>query len=148
MVSTSEARLCLIGDFPALTDSNFGLTSPRDRTYNCIAWAADDNTRWWWPGHPYGYWPDPSARNELASFQAAFENLGFAICSDGTFVEGMDKVAIYAIGNEPKHAARQMIDGRWTSKLGQSWDIWHELEALNGPSYGAPVLFLSRARPL
>ena len=144
MVSESEARLRLIGSFPALTEKNFGLTSPQDRTYNCIAWAANDDRRWWWPNHPYGYWPVPGAPNVLQTFQIAFEDLGFEVCADGVFEEGFEKVAIYALNGDPKHAARQTPDGHWTSKLGNEWDVWHELNALNGPVYGEPVLFLRR----
>jgi hypothetical protein len=144
MVSTGEARLHLARDFPALNDGNFGVTSNFDRTYNCIAWAANDNKRWWWPRHPFGYWPDPSAPVEVGSFRSAFEGLGYAVCDNPAHEVGLEKVAIYALNGVPKHAARQLMDGKWTSKLGQNWDIWHDLEALNGPTYGEPILFMSR----
>lgn len=91
-----------------------------------------------------GYWPDPLAENHLSSFQSAFEGLGFEVCEDGALEAGFEKVAIYALHGQPKHAARQTADGNWTSKLGNEWDIWHEQDALNGPVYGEPVLFLKR----
>ena len=39
--------------FPGLRNSAYRVTSPAARDYNCIAWAAGDATRWWWPD------PDP-----------------------------------------------------------------------------------------
>lgn len=36
--------------FPGLQGTSFEITSPRDRRYNCVAWAANDTRRWWWPG--------------------------------------------------------------------------------------------------
>lgn len=39
--------------FPNLTAGNYRITSEPDRDYNCIAWAAGDNRKCWWPG------PDP-----------------------------------------------------------------------------------------
>src|SRR5437867_8164946 len=50
--------------FPNLTD--YEVTSPKDRAYNCIAFAAGDTTRKWDPGmlpQPGYYWP-PAALAE------------------------------------------------------------------------------------
>ena len=50
------------------------------------------------------------------------------------------------MGDVPTHAARQLPNGWWTSKLGPSFDIEHATpEAVAGGVYGDPVLFLSRA---
>ena len=35
--------------FPGLRTAPFRITSPADLKYNCIAWAADDTSNWWWP---------------------------------------------------------------------------------------------------
>lgn len=146
VVSTSQARQILAPlGFPNLSDTNFGLTSPRDALYNCIAWAAGDHTRWWWPSDPQGYWPTPQAPNEVTSFVEAFSGLGYEVCNDAELEAGFEKVAIYAKSGVPTHAARQLDDGRWTSKLGKSWDVWHNFDALNGPQYGEPVAILRRA---
>ncbi|MBI4658306.1 MAG: hypothetical protein HY735_05550 [Verrucomicrobia bacterium] len=47
------------------------------------------------------------------------------------------------------HAARQLPDGRWTSKLGPQWDINHLLEGLCGPrpAYGDVAQILRRPAP-
>ena len=46
--------------------------------------------------------------------------------------------------SEPKHAARQLPSGRWTSKLGFLEDIEHALHDLEGTEYGAVVLVMKR----
>ena len=44
--------------FPGLRGTPYRITSPRDRTYNCIAWAVGDTRDYWWPGDPQRtYWP-------------------------------------------------------------------------------------------
>ena len=109
--------------------------------------------RWWWPdlANAY-YWPPGVPREEtIRAFVEAYAIQGYTECLDGTLVNGVEKLAIYGIriGPDiyPTHAARQLEDGRWTSKLGSCEDIEHDnLEALSGPRYGAPVCFLRRQR--
>jgi hypothetical protein len=48
----------------------------------------------------------------------------------------------------PKHAARQLLTGRWTSKLGKMEDIEHGLRDLEGTVYGTVVLIMKRALPI
>lgn len=46
------------------------------------------------------------------------------------------------------HAALQLENGDWTSKMGSAEDILHILaEVLEGPEYGHVARFLSRPRP-
>jgi hypothetical protein len=59
---------------------------------------------------------------------------------------GLEKIAIFAKGGRPTHAARQLGSGRWTSKLGRAEDIEHDLRALEGEAYGAVAFFLQRPR--
>ncbi|MBX9582766.1 MAG: hypothetical protein K2X87_20870 [Gemmataceae bacterium] len=130
--------------FPDLTATNHYVTSPATSEYNCIAWAAGFSDEPWWPsGDPaVAYWP-PSAPQEvtLPAFVAAFATLGYSPCPDGVVEPGYGKVALYTLGGVPTHAARQLPDGRWSSKLGNWYDIAH---ALDGPVYGSPALFLRR----
>ncbi|MBX9627146.1 MAG: hypothetical protein K2X82_25310 [Gemmataceae bacterium] len=135
--------------FPNLTATNYSVTSdPTDR-YNCIGWAAGDDRNWWWPVGitKRGYWPDGVPREEtVEAFVAAFATVGFEPCPDRSVDQGYEKVAIYTLDGIPTHAARQLPDGRWTSKLGKSFDIDHDLDTLDGPVYGSPALFLRRTR--
>ena len=72
------------------------------------------------------------------------------MCEDGNLEPGYEKVAIYAMDGEPTHAARQLQNGWWTSKLGKYEDIDHDsLEELQGygfGDYGRVAVFM--ARPL
>lgn len=138
----------LVQRFPRLADGHFRITSPRDYRYNCIAWAAAEDHRWWHPSaFPPLHWPDAYPREDtLAGWIAAFETLGFHECSSSQPEPGTEKVALYAWSEFPLHVARQLPGGRWTSKLGTMEDIEHDLEGLAGSAYGYVVVIL--ARPL
>jgi hypothetical protein len=135
--------------FPDLVSTGYQVTSPPDPVYNCIAWAAGRTTEWWWPDRGrFEYWPPGAARDEtVAAFVAAFATLGYVCCADGALEPGWEKVAIYATVAGPTHMARQLPNGRWTSKLGPDDDIEHSLEGLVSPVYGAVVPFLRRPAP-
>lgn len=135
-------------DFPLLNEEGWTETSPIDPAYNCIAWAAEGDRRWWWPGAPpIGFWPpDVADEPTVAAFEALFVQLGYAPCETGELEEGFEKVAIYSKEGEVTHAARQLVSGRWTSKLGRNIDIEHTLRGLEGPTYGEVVRFLKRRR--
>lgn len=134
--------------FPSLAGTPYTITSPSTPIYNCIAWAARDETRPWWPDPmDLGYWPSGVPREEtLQAFVSAFASLGYQTCSDSTFEPGFEKLAIYASpSGQPTHMARQLGDGTWTSKLGDWEDIAHAaLQHLAGQTYGDPVLYLRR----
>jgi hypothetical protein len=136
----------LLAAFPGLAASGYRITSPPTPNYNCIAWAASRNDRWWWP-NPDAFWPEeiPSVTT-LEAFETVFRLLGYQRCASGEADPGLEKVVIFANAQgQPTHAARQLANGRWTSKLGREVDIEHETpDALNGEGYGSPVLFMSR----
>jgi len=132
--------------FPDLVRTGYQVTSPSDPTYNCIAHAANIKNTWWWPD-PDGFdcWPPGIVRERtLPAFIQAFATVGYTPCPDGSPEVGWEKVAIYATDEGPAHAARQLTNGRWTSKLGPDDDIEHALEGLCSPSYGSVVQFLRR----
>lgn len=135
----------LIVSFPNLSRKNFKVTSPRDLSYNCIAWAAEENDRWWWPDDS-SYWPDNAPReNTLNAFIIAYQTLGYEICDNDKLELGFIKVAIYLNDDgSPSHAARQLENGAWASKLGPQWDVEHTLDGLIGPCYGRVGQVLKR----
>jgi hypothetical protein len=138
-------------DLPNLTASNHIVTSPYKRRYNCIAYAAGDQTKWWWPTFR-DYWPPNVPRHEtLDAFVMAFATLGYTECPDGTLELNHEKIAIYAkvIAGVllPTHGARQLPDGRWSSKLGMYEDIRHDtLNDVSCFAYGSAVKFMKRPR--
>jgi hypothetical protein len=129
--------------FPALVRSRYEVTSSEDVRYNCIAWAAGDVTRKWWPRRGY-YWPKAPDDESLEEFTRAFARLGYEECVGVELEEGFGKVAIYAGPLGPAHMARQLPDGSWTSKCGDWEDISHELRAIEGEAYGQIVRIMRR----
>ena len=138
----------LANAFPDLLSTGFQVTSAATADYNCIAWAAGDDTRWWWPdSFGFGYWPPQSQRAEtLDAFIAVCKALGYEPCADGLLEAGYDKIAIYVDERgKPTHAARQVPCGTWTSKLGEGEDIEHTVpEGVAGEIYGTVGQFLRR----
>jgi len=135
--------------FPGLRGSGFVETSPEDIRYNCVAWAAQDNERWWWPDED-SYWPEGVSREEtIAAFEAAYGEAGFVPCDGSLLEEGYEKIAIYTARNGiPTHVARQLPSGLWSSKLRQLHDIQHRLEDLVSSPYGDCAHFLKRQRSI
>ena len=140
---------------PGLTDTGYTITSDASERYNCIAWAVGESHRWWSPlAEDAEYWPfayQPTAT--IAVVQAALGTAGFEECEDGELRTDLEKAALFADERGFTHVARQLPNGRWTSKLGSDRDIEHELEALEGFDnsplayrYGRVVAFMSRSR--
>jgi hypothetical protein len=134
--------------FPALRGGAFRITSPRTNTYNCLAWAGGDDTQKWNPD-PWGlfYWPGETREDTLDGWLQAFSHLGYHACADGALEDGTERIAIYGSQSGPQHVARQLVTGLWTSKLGNSEDIEHEIGGLSGDTYGRVLAYLCRDRP-
>lgn len=117
---------------------------------NCWAFAAGENTRRWEPdpSNQY-YWPSNTREYTVPAFIDAYRTRGYEPCVDDLLNSSYEKIAIYAnAGGTVTHAARQLSDGRWISKLGDEEDIIHETpESLNSAVYGHPVLFMKRDLP-
>lgn len=135
--------------FPGLRTTSYQVTSPADPSYNCIAWAAGTNSDWWWPlsADRKSYWPTGAPREvSLSAFVATMLAFGYTVCSDEAAESRSEKAALFVDSDgAPTHAARQLPTGRWTSKLGQSVDIEHDLRALEGDVYGVVAVILRRA---
>lgn len=137
-------------DFPLLEQTDYLVTSEKTPEYNCIAWAAGDVNRWWWPDSmEQAYWPQNSPREEsLEAFLHVYQSLGYELCENEEHEPTYEKIALFVSTNGiPTHAARQVPNGRWTSKLGREEDIEHSLRSLEGPLYGTVSKVLRRKRP-
>ncbi len=157
---TSVMRDCTVAikGFPNLVASGFDVvrdcTSDRTPDYNCIAWAAGKVDEWWWPWDISGYtWPKGNGlrfelpnQETLENFVLAFKGLSYKDSDNALIEDGFEKVAIFTDPNgRPKHAARSLPNGVWTSKLGQAEDIQHPtLHSIEGITYGKATYFLKR----
>ncbi|GIL23792.1 MAG: hypothetical protein BroJett042_23050 [Bacteroidota bacterium] len=133
--------------FPNSKIDPFLLTSPQTPIYNCIAWAFGSVDKWFWPDVAGTYfWPSDIPRTEtLDSFIKLFEIIGYKVCDNGDLEKDYQKIAIYADGNgKPTHAARQLRNGFWTSKLGQSFDVTHTIHSMSDGLYGNVAAFMKR----
>jgi len=135
--------------FPRILDEGYQITSPKATTYNCVAWAASEDTRWWWPDqyHQY-YWPLRTRNLLLETFKEAFSTLGYSPCGmDASLESGFEKVAVYTSGFHVTHMARQLSSGEWTSKCGTLEDISHPaLTGLECSEYGRVAVIMKRPK--
>lgn len=131
-------------EFPCLTQNNHRPTSPADVGYNCIAWSAGETVHWWQPGI---FWPIESSWDDhgIGALEQAFQSLGYQECPKADLEPGFEKIALYGSGFVYTHAARQLPNGKWTSKLGKAEDIEHDTpNDVSGGLYGEVVQFMKR----
>src|SRR5260370_2335370 len=111
-LSSMKLEPSIIKHLPNLNDGNHAVRSPFDSSYNCIAWAAGDNTCFWDPAQvfssaPLGgyYWPRGiPLEQSLGSYRRAFERLGYRACDSEELEDGWEKVAIYVdAAGKPTH---------------------------------------------
>lgn len=142
----------IISWFPNMKhDKNFEITSPNTRGYNCISWACGKVDVWYWP--PLGkdleddeYWPeDVNDDTKIETFIEAMKAEGFMLCSDGEVESSVTKIALYSKDGCCTHAARQLSNGLWTSKLGFWNDIQHSSpQSLEGDMYGKVYCYMKK----
>jgi hypothetical protein len=146
----------LCGIFPKLLGTSETITSEIDGNYNCVSWAIKDKSRWWEPfgiiipsSRPPYYWHDDLPINKnpqtIISF---FAKYGFCLTENSEFEEHFEKIAIYIHEGKYSHVARQLPNGRWTSKLGGLEDIEHDLTELENDipiyGYGKAQIFMAK----
>jgi hypothetical protein len=138
-----EARKRIDRWFPDLAAAGYEPQSVQTADYNCIAWAAGEDHRRWDPAPGY-YWPAGVERDDrIETLVRVFELLGYKRLEHHDALAksleiGVRKVAIYADVHADSwtHAARQLPNGKWTSKLGDFEDVEHDTpEGLVGSFY-------------
>ena len=151
-----EIRRILIEAFPKLSkDEQFDVTSTASPNYNCIAWACKYSERWiqppylgkpnldcvvWWP-------PEVEEGLEPSHLVKLFEYHGYEVCDACEREDGFRKVALYynQDTNLWTHAARELNNGYWTSKLGGFNDIQHGTPyAIENNDYGKVYCFMKK----
>lgn len=130
---------------------NFIPKSPICDEYNCIAWSLDID--YMSVGHENLtgiYWPDNISKiPNINNYKRMYNSYGFIDASTSDLEEGFKKVAIYVRGTNPKtgivvHAAKQIDDIWWSSKMGDNIDGIHHLDAIQGILYGYPRFFMKK----
>jgi hypothetical protein len=102
-----------------------------DRALKADAWLEPGMNQW-----PADI-PEPHGEEDLEAFITLFERWGFVRCEDASLESGYLKIAIYETEGSFWHVAKQLPSGRWSSKLGRSFDVRHDkLEEL----YESPLL--------
>lgn len=156
-----EAYVVLKQIFPHLNRKNalFVVTSPRDESYNCIAWAMGLNDRWVDPDEASGHWW-PVKYNDINTqigqdgLIRAFQTMGFRECDNDNIEKHYDKVALYynPVNNLWTHAARVLSPVEYHSKAGKLWDFHHGSgDALNNKAmpdktYGVVYTIMKRPK--
>ena len=146
----------IIHIFPELADDpDFQITSEASSKYNCIAWAYKYTDRWMQYGESYNldsvvYWWPEGVKNSpyIEAYVEAFKLIGYETCEHWQHEEDYEKIALY-MDEEQKctHAAREKLNGKWTSKLGRSNDISHNNPySLEGIYYGKVASIMKRKR--
>lgn len=133
--------------FPNSNIHPFEVTSQYDVSYNCIAWAYEDPTQWYWPDKEnHWYWPEIIPRKErIDCFIALFDSICYRKCKNGDKEKGFTKIAIFVDQTGvPTHAARQLPNGYWTSKLGKGIDVKHTIFGIDGGIYGSVAVYMKR----
>jgi hypothetical protein len=149
--SRYQAERAQVSGFPGLAGGRFEVLSAStphpstdggilDGTYNCIAWSLGEVNHWVSP-------VTSSGSNPLAGMDKLYAAKGYWRVSglDYRLVSGYQKVVVYAhVSNgritDVTHAALQMDDGTWTSKLGGEPLVRHLCpDDLDGSAYGQPV---------
>ena len=118
--------------FPGLARGGYTITSPSNKDYNCIAWAAGDAENWWWPVSPdikEVFWPAAVPRAEtISAFRAAFAALDYIECGGEDLEPGFEKIALFADdqGIPPANGPTLVGRANWVSEkiLSTSCAIW------------------------
>src|ERR1700730_14639424 len=124
-MSLANAAMKAVQAFPNLSKESFSIASPEDKKYNCIAWAAGDDRRFWWPApSQIAFWPSGFPRAvTVENFIQIFPGIVYIECPDGLLENGFEKLVLYTKNGVPTHMAKQRPDGHWWSKLGG----WHDI---------------------
>lgn len=142
--------------FPGLaTDPVFRINSKVDVRYNCIAWSLFYSDRWVWPPSTFTdldgvlhFWPkEVPMTSELQAFIELYKEDGYEECKDSNHEEGYRKIAIYSntLTGVCTHAARELRNGTWVSKLGQNHDIIHnDPYTLECKTYGSVSVIMRK----
>jgi hypothetical protein len=129
-----------------------------DAVYNCFGCAVGV-LKHWQPTSVYGdpegdplyYWPielsgDAEDNFGVGRFVDAAKTEGFEECSDSAWEPEFEKIVLIHKRDIFCHAALQLSESRWKSKLGEYSNCEHPLEFVLGDYYGKDTIFMKRQR--
>jgi hypothetical protein len=128
-------------------------TSDPTINYNCLAWAVGVQWAWFDPekGCVGYFWPHGIERElSIPAIRKVLAHFGFNKESNNAeWEEGFLKVAVFIDADGvPSHYARQLENGKWTSKFGELIDVEHDdLECIKCVEYGEPRFYFMREVP-
>ena len=130
--------------FPKLKNEDYNIVGDYSDKYNCIAYAAGDTNRSWSITQGNYYWPDYATRTRsIESLKQVFVGIGYEQCNDNKIENGYKKIALYESEEGWTHAAIQMPNGYWRSKLGDGPIIEHKNpQSLSNKEYGKPTIYM------
>jgi hypothetical protein len=115
--------------------------------FSISAWAVWSDSQPIWPDErgQFGWPPDLNREETPEAFAAFFRMIGFELCASGALERGLEKIAIYVSNGLVTHPARQLSNGRWTSKMGSGCDAEHpNTDILCGEGYGRVAFYMCR----
>lgn len=125
--------------FPSFKNGNgYRNTSEATIQYNCLAWALGIDWAWYAPEPKcagYVWFPGVERKWDVEIISTIVERHGYQRCPDSLVEEGFEKIVFFLDSDgRPEHFARQLENGKWTSKLGNLNDIEHDtLDSLLAP---------------
>lgn len=105
--------------------------------YNCISHTLNIDNDICWPYDENNYWPVKRELNK-ESFDSFYEYHGFEKIDflDFSYDPKYIKVALYCKKGIPTHAAIQINENFWESKVGELGIIKHDLFEIENETYG------------
>ena len=132
--------------FPNLIDFDIYPNTESEK-YNCISYSLGLWYKWSWPtGNEYRYWPIPNKTETKKAFDEFYLHHGYSLIDINNigYESGYTKVALFVKDNIPKHAAIQLDNTHWESKMGFYEIIKHKLNELEGGIYGNIIQLYSK----
>ena len=142
--------------FPLLTDYEL-IQNSENNKYNCVSHTLNIKDKWIWPYledeiyiRKYNsYW---TVKNEISkeSFDEFYEYHGFEKLDllDFFYDPKYIKVALYTNKGIPTHAAIQVDEFFWESKIGELGIIKHDLFEIEDDVYGKVTQIYKKPKPI
>lgn len=131
--------------FPNSEKEPILIQSPETSTYNCVAWVLGKMDAWYEPDLDYDWIAGLPMENDLATMQKFFEYFAFEGCEKPSLSDFSEEIiALFAKDGIFTHVAKRLENGRWTSKMGNSYDVEHSLTSISDGLYGEVVLYMRK----